>query len=293
MKKIPKKLLSAQQYTRLRRLYTKSLKLLTSAIIKVLPDLALRIQATEIGIKRKLDYERCDIFLCLYHSNRYLACEKEPETVEWIESFLQEGDIFYDIGANVGAYSLVACKFFNQRIKIYAFEPAFPTFPLLCKNILLNDCQESIIPLPIALSDKTTVDSFNYKNLTPGGSHHAFGEAIDYKGDVFEPVCKQYVLGYRIDDLVKQFKIPIPNHMKIDVDGIELSVLKGAEETLFNPLVRSIILELQEGREEANQIIEFLVSKGFEIHSKHQYVWARDPGAVSSRMYNYIFEKSP
>lgn len=295
MKKILKRILSAQQYARLARLYTNSLKLLTSAIIKVLPDLALHIQATEIDIKRKWDYERCDILLCLDHAGRSSACKKEPETVEWIENFLKEGNVLYDIGANIGVYSLVACKFFNSRIKVYAFEPAFPTFPLLCKNILLNNCQESIIPLPIALSDKTTIDSFNYWSLTDGSPGHAFGEAIDYKGDVFEPVCKQYVLGYRIDDLVKQFNIPPPNHMKIDIDGKELSVLKGAEETLSRPSVSSILLELQEGREEANQIIEFLAKKGFEVYSKHSYdqhMWVHNPSAAPTKIYNYIFKKS-
>lgn len=277
MKKVLKRILSTRQYYKLAGFYAKFLKSLTSTIIKVLPDLALYIhEGAEVDLERKLDYKRCDILLCLEHIGRVYSCEKEPKTVEWIEHFLKEGDVFYDIGANVGAYSLVACKFFNSRIKIYAFEPAFPTFPLLCKNILLNNCQESIIPLPIALSDKTAVGSFNYHDLIEGSSGHAFGEAIDYKGDGFEPVYGQPMLSFRLDDLIKQFHLPIPNHIKIDVDGTEFNILKGAEKTLQT--VNSILMELVEEEE----ITEFLAHKGLKFFSKCD---------IDLGVYNYIFQR--
>jgi FkbM family methyltransferase len=70
---------------------------------------------------------------------------------------------------------------------------------------------------------------------------------IDYKGDRFDPVFKLRVLAFRLDDLVKHFRIPTPNQLKIDVDGIEIKVLKGAERTLCQPSVKSVILELEGG----------------------------------------------
>lgn len=295
MKKRLRKIFSENQYKKLTGFIKK--KILVSfilAITKILPDRFLLIIKANVNLVKKMDYEHCDIFLnmdsIIEYDTRLHSCKKEPETIEWIEMFFNEEDVFYDIGANVGAYSLVASKFFNGKIKVYAFEPAFPTFAQLCKNVLLNGCQGSIIPLQIALSDKTVIDNFNYHDLIPGGALHAFGEAIDYKGDVFKPVFKQPILSYRIDDLVKQFEIPIPNHIKIDVDGIEFSILKGADETLTNPLVSSILLELEEGDEEADQIIEFLARKGFEVHSKHKYVYGGDTGPFS-KMYNYIFQR--
>jgi FkbM family methyltransferase len=290
MKKVLRKVFS-EKHKKLDKFNRKIFTSFIHVITTILPDRFLLGIKTHALVK-KMDYEHCAIFLnidsAIEYDTRLHSCKKEPETIEWIETFFKEGDVFFDIGANVGAYSLVASKFFNRKIKVYAFEPGFPTFVQLCKNMLLNGCQESIVPLQIALSDKTIVDNFNYHDLIPGGALHAFGEAIDNKGNVFKPVFKQPILSYRIDDLVKQFEIQIPNHIKIDVDGLEFSILEGSDETLSNPLVRSILVELEEGGEEANQIIEFLARKNFEVHSKHKCIYGAETGQFS-KMYNYIF----
>jgi FkbM family methyltransferase len=207
------------------------------------------------------------------------SCEKEPETVEWIETFLTDGDVLYDVGANVGAYSLLAAKIFDGKVQVYAFEPAFPNFSQLCKNLVLNGCQTSVVPLPIALSDRTGIGRFNYRTLVAGGAVHALGEAMDGAGQAFTPVATQAVLIFRMDDLIEQFRLPVPSHIKVDVDGTEFSVLKGMERTLSSGAVRSMMVELNEGRGSADQVKVFLAEKGFEIHSKHgaNHVFVRRP----------------
>ena len=238
-----------------------------------LSDHALVDLKNEINVTGRMDYEPRDIFLNvdsrIEYEARLNSCAKEPYTVRWLETFLRKGDVFFDIGANVGAYSLVAAKFFDGQVKVYSFEPAFLNFTQLCKNVHLNGCQESIVPLLIALSDKTTLGAFNYQNLIPGGALHTFGEAVDYKGDVFAPVFKQSVISYRLDDLINQFEIPTPNHIKIDVDGIEYAVLEGARETLINPSLRSIVVEVEAGESE-RRITALLSGKGFEFHSSYE-----------------------
>ena len=133
------------------------------------------------------------------------------------------------------------------------------------------------MPLQIALSDTTTVDTFNYRNLYPGAAMHTLGEALDTEGNPFRAVFKQPVLSYRADDLIKQFGLPPPNHVKIDVDGTELAVLRGMEETLGKPSVASIPLEVNEGRGHKDEILDFLAKKGFETHAKHgeNYIFLR------------------
>jgi len=241
-------------------------------------------------VLRKMDYPRHKILLHvdseIEQSVRLISCQKEPETVEWIETNFKEGDVFFDIGANVGAYSLVASKFCHDNINIYSFEPSFVTFPQLCKNIIANGCTDSIIPLQIALSDKTGIDIFNYHNLVQGGALHTLGAAIDYKGDSFETVAKQQVLSYRIDDLITNFKLPIPNHIKLDVDGIELAVLLGAEKTLENIDTKNLIMELEEGSKDVNLAIDYLAGKGMRFHAK--YIGASTPDA---KVYNYVFKR--
>ena len=240
----------------------------------------------EINPVERMDYAPRDIFLhvdsAVEHSVRLNSCKKEPDTVRWIETFLREGDVLFDVGANVGAYSLVTAKYHEGRVKTYAFEPSFVNFMQLCKNVLLNDCQESVVPLPLALSDRTTIDKFNYRNLIPGSALHALGEAVDDSGATFQPEFIQYVLSYRIDDLVEQFSLPVPNHLKIDVDGIELAVLEGAGRTLADPSVRSIILEMRDDAT-GRRITEFLNRHCFGLHSRHER-W-------TAGLFNYVFRR--
>src|SRR5690348_17425764 len=86
---------------------------------------------------------------------RLVSAEKEPFTVEWLERSLEPGQVFYDIGANVGAYSLIAAKTTANRARIFAFEPSPASFLDLCRNVSLNGCAESVVPLPLALWSRT------------------------------------------------------------------------------------------------------------------------------------------
>lgn len=241
---------------------------------------------------KKLDYRNREIYLNIDSSiedqTRLHSCAKEPETVRWIETFFKEGDVFFDIGANVGAYSLVAAKFFNGKVRVFAFEPSFLNFAQLNKNILINQCQASLTPLQVALSDHTALSTFNYSSLIPGGAFHAVGNPLDYQGNVFKPVYQNRVLAYRLDDLLDQFALPLPNHLKIDVDGIEFDILKGAEKTLSHPFLRSILIEIDEGMESSARVVDSLTRQGFCLHSKHKYTPPEDRGPFSG-IHNYIF----
>ncbi|GMT49376.1 MAG: hypothetical protein IEMM0008_0915 [bacterium] len=248
---------------------------------------------SDLQIIEKMDYDKNDIFLNINSGIelgvRLHSCKKEPEMIEWIENSFKKGDVFYDIGANVGAYSLVAAKYFNDEIKIYAFEPGFMNFPQLCKNIYVNQCQ-SITAFQIALSDKTTIDTFNYNNLEAGGAIHALGEAIDCLGEAFNPVFKQAVIAYRMDDLIQQFNLPIPNFIKIDVDGIEYEILEGGKETLGNSSLKGVIIEMDEEHDDIDKFIKYFASKGLKLASKHQYLYGGVDGPYA-KMYNYIFKR--
>lgn len=239
---------------------------------------------------KRLDYDKSEIILNIKSPTEEItrtnSCKKEPETIAWIENNMKKGDIFYDVGANIGAYSLVASKFTKGGIKVYAFEPSYSNFAQLCKNIMLNKCQDSIIPLSIPLSDKTAIGYFNYSSVESGTADHTFGFPINYKGKKFKPICRQLMLSYKIDDLVKH--IDPPNYLKIDVDGIELSILRGADKTLSTPSVKSVlveVVELPQKLKEREAIVAFLNSKGFKLESRNPYVYGVSPSS------NYIFSR--
>jgi FkbM family methyltransferase len=217
-----------------------------------------------VHVEGRLDYRPCDIRMELqsgYQVSRLRSCKKEPETVRWLERELRRGDVLCDIGANVGAYSLVAHAATRGECRIYAFEPSFSTFAALCRNVQLNNCGNAIVPLPIALSDQTAITSFNYFSVTVGAALHTAGEAIDYKGEQFRPELILPTLSYRLDDLAEHLRLAAPTHLKIDVDGIELSVLRGAERALSS--VRSVLLEVEQGSTRHGDIAQYLHSMGF------------------------------
>ena len=191
-------------------------------------------------------------------------CGKEPETVAWIDQFIESGDVLYDIGANVGIFSLLACRRRRSTILVEAFEPSFATYHQLCRNVMLNGFQDQIRPHMIALGPETGISVFNYVSLKAGASMHSLGDPVLYSGEAFQPEFEQRVIGFNIDVLVSQFGFPVPNHIKLDVDGLELGILHGASQTLENEAVRSLIVEMSEGCKVSYQIPEYLEQKGFK-----------------------------
>jgi FkbM family methyltransferase len=245
-----------------------------------------------LNIVKKMDYDKKDIYLNIeswIDSYRLNSCKKEPETVKWIESF-NENETFFDVGANIGAYSLIAAKFFDKKIQVYAFEPAFQNYSQLCRNIITNRCDDCITPLQLALSDTTKVDHFNYVDVTPGSAHHTLGEPILYNDSSFTPCFRQSVLSFSIDDIISLFKIPCPNHIKIDVDGYEKQILTGAKNTLQNPNVKTVLVEIDELKKHDREIAEYLTGLGFRIRSRNKYSFEKMDES-KNLFYNYIFEK--
>ena len=102
----------------------------------------------------------------------------EPWTVHWLERVVAPGEVLYDVGANVGAYSLVAAISHDREVKVFAFEPSFVTYAALCRNILENECDKCITPMPVALTEQRGSTVFKYRSLVSGAIEHAVGGAL-------------------------------------------------------------------------------------------------------------------
>jgi FkbM family methyltransferase len=216
----------------------------------------------------RLDYTKHRILLhvespgALYRTH---ACRKEPETVRWIEEYVQPGDVLYDVGANVGAYSLIAARHGQGRVRVLAFEPSFSTYALLCRNVVLNGCDATVSPHLICLTETPGLVTFVYSSLEPGSALHQTGRQDDTPAAT--TAYRQATLGFSIDVLVAQFGFAAPNHIKIDVDGAELLVLRGASETLGSGQVRTLHVEVSPEEPSAAEITALLERKGFELVS--------------------------
>lgn len=163
----------------------------------------------------------------------------EPETIRWIDS-LPKNEVLWDIGANVGTYSIYAAA--ERKMNVVAFEPNAATFSVFARNIEINRCDDLVSAFSIALSDRTKVDHLYMANSAAGHSMHAFGTSENAMGKIDNAV-KQTVLGYSIDDFVNAFSIAKPDHIKIDVDSIEDLIIKGGKQTI-SKYTKSILIEI-------------------------------------------------
>jgi len=242
--------------------------------------------------KIKLDHPDDDIWIHadshIEIESRAFSCRKEPDTVKWINTYFQEGDTALDVGANIGAYSLIMSKVMNNIGSIFAIEPGWHNFYQLNRNIVLNQCQDSITALNIAISDKKSLNTFNYQDLTFGSSLHTLGKPVDFVGNPFKPFIQQTVMSYSIDSLVKEFNISHITHIKIDVDGIESKVIKGARNTLKKSSCKTLMIELNDSFEHDLKCIDYIYECGFTLISK-----SPNPSLFykSDTVFNYIFAK--
>ncbi|HXE81041.1 MAG TPA: FkbM family methyltransferase, partial [Vicinamibacterales bacterium] len=220
----------------------------------------------EYTAPERLDYAGADILVRVTSKAvraRLRACAKEPFTINWIHEWVLPDEVFFDIGANIGVYSLVAAKKVGGGARVYAFDPSYGNIASLTSNILLNDLADRVTPLPVALSDRTGMEVFSLRSMEPGSARHTLGDAPSGEGPA---VYRQPVLAYRLDDLIDQFGIPLPNHIKLDVDGGELAVLAGASRALASPSLRSMLIEVS--TEMSDAITEVLARHGLRLHAR-------------------------
>ncbi len=215
---------------------------------------------------RRLDYEHADIYIRVTTKGemvRVRGCAKEPFTIDWIHNRIGAGDVLYDIGANVGVYSLVAARKPSGAARVFCFEASYANVASLCANIILNDVADLVTPLPIALSHSTGMNVLSLRDLKAGAARHALGEDPPEDGPT---LYKQPVLMFRLDDVIDSFGLPLPNHIKLDVDGGELEVLEGASRTLASPALRSMLIEVSTSQSGA--VTDLLERHGLRLDSK-------------------------
>ena len=208
---------------------------------------------------------------------------------EWIEGFTT-GDVFYDIGANIGVFSLLAAKRHGRHVRVFSFEPAFDTFAALSRNILLNKLEAFVTPLQIALFDQTGLQPFHYQELGAGAALHAVGEAVDYTLRRFEPAAVQPVLAFTLDDLVESFGLPRPTRIKLDVDGTESRVLAGAARTLSAGRC-DLWVELSDSAADDSRtahVMETLTGLGFKVGTRIDHEGAPD---AYPHVYDVLFTR--
>jgi len=216
---------------------------------------------------------------------------KEPETLEWIDSFEKKENkiIFWDIGANIGIYSIYASLKYSN-IEVVSFEPSTSNLRILTRNISINKLEEKIKVNQFPLSNvENKYLMFNEGKFIEGVGMHAWGENYNFEGKYFNPVNNYKIYGTTINYLLNNNILAIPNYIKIDVDGIEHLILRGASKYLKNPNIKSLSIELNENfKEQLDSAFNIMKENNFNFkHKKH----AASTLNVYKDIYNYVFER--
>ena len=191
---------------------------------------------------------------------------REPETLAWIESF-EPPCRFWDIGANIGVFALYAGL--RPSVEVLAFEPAAASYAGLCRNIAENGLEDRVQGYCVAMSDRTQLGRLNLSGMNAGSVFNGFDSVEDCFGDPITVVCRQAAVSFSVDDFRRSFGLPAPNYLKIDVDGAEPRILGGARETLGDPELRSVLIELEAAETARNKrLISCLEAAGFSLAAR-------------------------
>jgi FkbM family methyltransferase len=193
---------------------------------------------------------------------------KEPGTVDWIREIVKENDIFYDIGANIGVYSVLAASRTGKGGRVYAFEPHGANFARLVDNIALNNLQQVVFPHNFALSDKEGLFPFHYKSCDVGTSDSQLSTGSDGTGVEKGIQISELKYGTTVDRLIASGDIKAPHHIKIDVDGNEFLILAGMSQ-LLSGTQRPQSIQVEMNDPHKLQILEFMKVHQYRLSGKH------------------------
>lgn len=215
---------------------------------------------------KKFDYQ----FVCHSKKERSRASrlfDKEKGTIAWIDRELRPDDIFYDIGANIGLYTIFAGLRLGEKGKAIAFEPHIPNANSLIENIFLNKLEKKIQLITAALTNVESYGKFNYHSMYASASISQYG-GNSYEGQTFNPLFVEIKHGCSLDLLIMRGLIQPPHLIKIDVDGLDFEVLEGMRGLLSSPEApRSIQVEL--GSDSKPKIMKFFQEIGYALKEKH------------------------
>lgn len=215
----------------------------------------LEIDGLKFGVDTDIEYRRASSLLT-----------KEPGTIEWLNT-LVSGDLLWDVGANIGVYSIYAAV--KRGCRVFAFEPHLPSSVSLINNIKLNRCQDRVTVCSFALdhgSYTSGTAGFHYFSKRPGASGSQLYRPIDESGSSFDPNITVQVAIFSGEVLIENCaEFSNPTAMKIDTDGNEPGVFVGMRERIES--LTTIQIEV---RQQTKKIVDDLMERrGFELQKRH------------------------
>ena len=177
-------------------------------------------------------------------------------TLKWIDTF-EKNSIFFDIGANIGLYSIYAAK--SRDTIVYSFEASFNNLRTFHINTSMNNLSNMINIIPNSLYSSNKINKFSLNSDIVGDANNSVKESIENKN-----FYKTNSLN--LNTFFDIYSLKNIDYLKIDVDGNELDILIGSLNILNN--VKSILIELTYNHDETSKIINLLEENNFYIKQK-------------------------
>ena len=219
---------------------------------------------------------------------------KEPETLNWIDNFKDKDKlIFWDIGSNIGLYSIYAASNF-ENIEVISFEPSTSNLRILSRNIFINNLENKIKIFQIPLGTyKNQFKKFYERKFNEGESHNSLDENIDFEGKKINASNKYQLFSTNIDQIIEEGILEVPDYIKIDVDGIEHLILKGGTNLLKVPKILGIQIEINENYgDQYTNVLKIMNECNFKFKEKKRNDLSKYYlDKKFSKMYNYYFTR--
>ncbi len=249
----------------------------------IIPDDPIAIFETKYPFRLKANLvnpEHQYLYFYGTHDERYVVTK--------LLKIIKQGDTCWDIGANIGFYTCLLASQVKNTGTVVAFEPATRTCDYLQENVSLNHFS-NVAVVNKGLGDKTEQRHLHYSeaSLTEGTASIKYAEGR---------TASERVSLDRIDNLISE--LPVPNFIKIDVEGYQLEVLRGGEHCLKThaPLLMAELKDVgNTNRDNFNEIEKYITYLGYSIYEIGKYTLKRCARISDSKKRNFFLanENSP
>ena len=225
-------------------------------------------------------------FRDVHGMNLITTGEYEPDLTDKIKETLRAGDVFVDVGANMGFFSIVASRIVGPDGLVIAIEPSRAMLPRLIANLELNGC-DNVVILSHALSDHSVIAKLRMAPFYNSG----VASLDDIPPAQGAPLCPVSAVPY--DTLARTCNLPHKvSCIKIDTEGHDLSVLKGMRNLLTANDTIKVFCELSPQWYDVSELVAFMSELGFGGNCSRNGEWISLRDGLPDQQCNALFQRN-